>query len=158
MTKQVLDIKACDNIYLYKSFHAVLNDMLIYLKDRYGESAVKEYLRRFARSYYSPLTEDLKQGRLSSLKEHFDKVYGDEGAEYHLQYSDDELVLTVKECPGIRYLRDSGKSPSDMYIETLRAIHGEICKETPFEYELLSYDPETGASKERFYRAGSAGN
>ena len=45
---------ASDNVYLHKDFHGALSAGIEYLHQRYGEDAVREYLRRFTLAFHAP--------------------------------------------------------------------------------------------------------
>ena len=66
MPKEVMRRNAKDNKYLHKDFHGALSVGLDYVKNNYGEEAVREYLRQFAEAFYSPLKEDLIRRGCSS--------------------------------------------------------------------------------------------
>jgi hypothetical protein len=144
--------KAADNVYMQKDFHGALNQALIYIEEHFGAAAVQEYLYQFARSFYSPLTRRLQEKGLEALKEHFSAIYELEDADFRIELSADELVLTVLRCPGVMHIRRMGLPLSPHFVETTRTVNEAICGGTPFRAELLEYDPETGRSVMRFSR------
>jgi len=144
--------RASDNVYLHKDFHGALNQALIYIEERFGAEAVREYLREFARTFYGPLTADLRERGLEALRAHFARIYGLEGAPFSVSVSPDELVLSVPACPAVARIRDMGLRVSPSFIETTRTLHAAVCEGTGYCYELLEYEPQTGRSVERFSR------
>jgi hypothetical protein len=46
--------------------------------------------------------------------------------------------------------------PSALYSETSNTVYRTICKGTPFVFELLEYDNETGRSKMKFSRRSAS--
>jgi hypothetical protein len=152
MPKEVIHRKASDNQYLHKDFHGALSVGLDYVRQHFGDEAVREYLRQFARSYYAPLTEDLRRRGLVALKEHFEKVYADEGGPASIRLSDDELRIDVEACPAVTHMRGHGYSVSPLFHETSKTVNEAICEGTPFAAALIDYDPQTGRGVQRFYR------
>jgi hypothetical protein len=150
--KQVMRRKAADNIYLHKDFHGALNQALIYVEKNFGVEAVREYLHQFARAFYSPLTERLREVGLAALKKHFKGIYAIEGAECRVEESQDELILRVPRCPAVTHIREMGLPLSPLFYETTGTVNETICEGTPFRAELLEYDQETGRSVQRFSR------
>jgi hypothetical protein len=150
--KQVMRRKAADNVYLHKDFHGAMNQALVYLEEHFGAEAVREYLRQFARAFYSPLTRRLKDEGLEALKEYFAAIYKLEGAECRIELSADKLVLTVPRCPAVMHIRRMSLPLSPHFIEATRTVNEAICEGTPFAAELLHYDPTTGRSVQRFTR------
>ena len=152
MTKEVMERNASDNEYLHKDFHGALSNGLTYLAQRYGEQAVRDYLRQFALPFYAPLTEDIKNRGLKALQEHFEKIYATEGGEIEIDFTEECMELRVKRCPAVTHMREKGYQISPLFYETERTVNKTICEGTPFEAELVEYDTETGKSVQRFSR------
>ena len=152
MSKETVTRKASDNPYLHKDFHGALSTGIEYLHQCYGEQAVRNYLRQFARSFYKPLTEDVKKRGLAALKEHFERTYRTEGAEAAFRLSEDELVIGVPRCPAVTHMREHGYKVARLFVETTRTVNEAICEGTPFAAELAEYDEQTGGCVQRFFR------
>ncbi|MGI6537506.1 MAG: hypothetical protein ACOX22_04065 [Caldicoprobacterales bacterium] len=154
MAKEVMERRASDNKYLHKDFHNLMNLGIEYIREKYGEDSVREYLARFAKAYYAPLKSALLKKGLIAVKEHYEKIYETEEALdfVSMSLSEDELIINVEKCPAVTHMRKSGVTPSPLYYELIKTVNEVICEETPFGFELLSYDQETGASRERFFR------
>ena len=152
MPKQVMDRRAADNQYLHSDFHGALSSALIYLHERFGDEAVREYLRRFARSFYAPLREDMQRRGLAAIAERLRRVYEDEGARVQIDLSEDELTVRVEACPAVTHMRAQGYAVSPLWHETIHSVNEAICEGSAFAFELLDYDEQTGASTGRFYR------
>lgn len=152
MTKKVMDRKASDNEYLHKDFHGALSNGLQYLGEKYGEDAVREYLRKFTRTYYAPLISDIKKRGLTALKEHFEKIYEIEGEKVDIKLSDSELTIRVYKCPAVTHMRARNMAVSGLFYETSRTVNETLCEGTDFSAELIDYDKDTGSCIQRFYR------
>ena len=99
MPKQIMHRTASDNEYLHQDFHGALSAGIEYLHENYGEDAVREYLWRFARTFYAPLTEAIKTRGLIVIEEHFRKIYDLEGGVVRYASSEHELRIEVEACP-----------------------------------------------------------
>lgn len=152
MAKLVMERRAADNPYLHKDFHGALNCGIAYLHRQFGAEAVREYLREFVRRWHAPLRERLAAEGLGALKRYFEAVYSLEGASVRFEEGPDELVLHVEACPAVMHLRRLGAEISPLFVETTRTVNEALCEGTPFGAELLSYDPQTGRSTQRFFR------
>lgn len=152
MPKEVMRRKAADNVYSHKDFHGALSAGIEYLHERYGDEAVREYLRGFAATYYGPLIAALRERGLIALKEHFERIYAAEQGDIRLTCSDDELVLEVEACPAVRHMRGRSYAVARLFSETGKAVYEGICEGTPFAVEVLEYDDATGRSRVRFHR------
>jgi hypothetical protein len=144
--------QAADNAYLHRDFHAALNLGLRYLREHFGPEAVRDYVREFARTYHAPLRDRLMGGDLAALAEHIRHIHATEGADVEIELSADGLVVRVPFCPALRHIRLLGQEPDETFIETTRSLNEGLCEGTPFAAELLHYNPDTGASVQRFVR------
>jgi len=152
MARQVMRRRASDNVYLHRDFHGALSAAIQYLEDRFGEEAVRQYLRAFAGAYYAPLKEALRSRGLVALEEHFRKVYEAEGGEVECRLREEELLITTRSCPAVTHMRARGYPVARLFHETIRTVNEALCEGTPFAAELLRYDARTGAAVMRFRR------
>lgn len=143
---------AADNEYLHKDFHGALSGGLDYLKENYGPDAVIEYLQEFTDNYFGPLKEKLRSEGLMAVKDHFEKIYQIERGQADFELSDDELLITVAQCPAVMHMRSQNYQISDMWVETTRTVNERLCEGSDYSFDLEKYDPQTGASVQRFYR------
>jgi hypothetical protein len=152
MAKEVMRRTAADNLYLHKDFHGALSTGIEYLHEHYGADAVRDYLRRFASTYYAPLSAALRERGLIAMKEYLEHMYEIEGGDISLAWSDDELMLEVAACPAVAHMREHGYRVARLWSETTRAIYEAICEGTPFAVEVVEYDDATGRARVRFCR------
>ena len=152
MPKHVMRRSAADNVYLHRDFHGAMSTAIQYLEDTYGPEAVREYLRQFAKVYYAPLRDAIRERGLVALKEHLEAIYELEGSEVRIVCCDDELLLEVAACPAVTHIRRRGDRVARMFVETTSTVNEALMAGTPFAFELLEYEEETGRSRQRFYR------
>ncbi len=155
MPKEVMRRTAADNPYLHKDFHGAMSTGIAYLHERYGEEAVRKYLRQFVEAYHAPLKEAIRRRGLAALQEYLERTYGIEGGDIEIACSEDELVLKVAACPAVTHMREHGYPVADLWVETDGTVNKQLCEGTAFAFELLEYDSETGRSVQRFYRRAS---
>jgi len=154
MAKEVMARNASENKYLCKVFHNILNLGLEYLRENYGDEAVREYLTQYANAFYVPLKQHIDQYGLTAIKEYFQRVYEAEEFADAISFSEssEELIIQISRCPAVTFLRENGKDISPIFIETTRVIGEALCEGSSFAYSLESYDDSDGASVQRFYR------
>lgn len=150
--KEKLERRAADNTYFHPDFHGALSCGIEYLHTHYGAEAVRDYLRTFALTFYAPLRAELMSRGLDALKDHFETLYREEGSETVFTLSADELVIRVAACPAVRHMRTKDYPVARLFHETTRTVNEALCEGTPYTAELLTYDPETGRSVQRFSR------
>ena len=153
--KLVMDVKASDNEYFHRDFHISGDRGLRYVGEKYGDDAVREYLRRFTESYFAPLIGKIKASGLSALKEHIENIYSIEKCPGNVTCDLENGVLSVKvsECPGAVYMKSCGYDPSKWYIENTRTVNRVIAENSGYEFELTSYDESNGAAEYIFSKA-----
>lgn len=144
--------RASDNPYLHKDFHGILSAGLIYLEKEYGAAAVGDYLRNFTRRYHAPLREAIRDEGLAPLRAYLERVYGDEGAQYTLTESAEELTLELAANPALMHLRRNGYPVSPLFHDTTDTVYGTLCEDTPWAFENTLHDPVTGAARLRFFK------
>lgn len=152
MPREIMERRASDNVYLHKDFHGALSTGIEYLHTRFGEEAVRDYLRQFTSAYYSPLKKRLCKNGLSTLKDYFENMYANEDGEITTTLNDNELVISVRSCPAVMHMRGHGYTVAKLFRETTETVNSTLCDGTPYEAELVEYDEETGKSVQRFSR------
>lgn len=152
MPKQSLTQKASDNPYFHKDFHIAFNYGIEYIHKKFGEEAVREYLIQFARSLYAPLMKAIKEKGLVAIKDHYERIYKIEGADFDMDYSEDELLIRLSSSPAVMYIKSKGYVVSQLFSETVDAVNKTICESSQYEFEMLEYKEENGAYILRFYK------
>lgn len=152
MAKEIMERRASDNEYLHRDFHRALSTGLDYLGDRYGEQAVRDYLRQFARVFYAPLREAVMRQGLVALKKHFERIYTTEGGAVEIELSEDRMTLYTAASPAVTHMRRTGCAVSPYFVETIRTVNEALCEGTGFIAELVAYDETSGGSVQRFMR------
>lgn len=150
--KLVMERRAADNAYLHPDFHGALSVGLEYIQTHYGDDAVRDYLRQFARQFYAPLTAALRERGLIAMREHLEQLYAVEGGHVELTMTEDELTMTVDQCPAVQHMRARELPVSPLWHETTRTVYETICEDTSTTFEMIDYEPQTGACRARFSR------
>jgi hypothetical protein len=152
MPKEIITRHAADNAYLHKDFHGALSTGIAYLEQRYGAEAVRDYLHRFAATFYADVTQAINERGLIALREHLERIYKIEGGQIAIICSDNELLLEVEACPAVTHMREHDYAVAPLFYETSKTVYAAICEDTPFVSEWLRYDAGSGRSAVRFFR------
>lgn len=150
-TKKVLERKASDNEYMHKDFHGALCYAIKYLDETYGQDATEEYLEQVAITFFSPLTEKLKNEGLKALREHWQNIFSRENGKFNLNYENDILVLEVEECPAISHLKKIGQLFTDRYCQTTVIVNKTICREAGYKCSC-EFESGTGKCVQKFWK------
>ena len=152
MPKKTITQTASDNTYFHPDFHVALNYGINYLHKKFGAKAVKEYLTQFANNYHDPLKKALMEKGLFAIKDHYEKIYEIEGAVFEMNFTQDDLVIHLSESPAVMHIKAEGHSVSSLYQETVITVNKEICRNTPYDCEVIEYENKNGAYKLRFFK------
>ena len=154
MEKLYIERKASDNKYLHKDFHVTADIGISYVGKNYGDDAVKEYLRDYAKSFYKLLAEEVKEKGLKILEEDFKNVYSkEEWIEYlHTELKDDSLKITVKKCPAVTFMKSTGHTPSKWYKETTYTTYEILAQMCNLDFAVNYYHDEDGSTEFVFRR------
>jgi hypothetical protein len=155
MAKEFMYRAAADNAYLHRDFHGALSVGIDYLDQTLGAAAVKDYLFEFARTFYAPLTSELKRRGLSALRDHYRRVFQLEGGQVDFTESLDELIVDVSESPAVHHMRRQGYPVARLFHETIQSVGAGICEGTEYESELMLYHEASGGYRQRFFRSPS---
>lgn len=152
--KLSMDRLASDNEYFHRAFHISKNRGLDYLGTHWGTAHVITHLTRFTRVFYAPLISRIRQNGLSELQAHIENTYlaekTPELVTCHL--TDTNLHVSVSKCPGIAFIRAAGYEVSPWYKEEISTVFRVIAEDAGYQFQLLSYDLESGACEYRVYR------
>ena len=144
---------ASDNKYLHRDFHGILNLGIEYLQEQYGKESVIEYLQEYTKVFHKPLIDDIKASGLGAIERYFTKIFDIEevSPDLSFEHGTDELTVIIAKCPAISHMSKTNIAPAEMFIETTRTISQTLADESGLSYELISYDEQTGASKQKFF-------
>ena len=149
---KIIERKASDNKYLHRDFHISMNMLMEYICKEYGSAALIEYLVQFAQEFHSKRKECMQKGDLGCLEKYFREVYEKEEWPVQIDFKNDVIVISQESCPGISHLQKSGHKPIEQYIETYTTVYRTLCQDTPYEYVMESFNPDTGKCRQRFQR------
>lgn len=149
---KIMSRKSSDNKYLHKDFHISMNLLMEYIYNNFGKDKLIEYLKQYTRTYHKPLHEKMKIGDLDAIASYIKGIYEEEEWTVKVEQDENKVVIEQETCPGISHIMSKGGNPIADYMETYNTVYNTLCENTPFEYELVFFDKETGACKQLFKR------
>lgn len=149
---QVMDRRAGDNEYFHPGFHSSMNRGIRYVGDNYGMESVREYLQRYTRNVYRNTVADMKQRGLDALEERIRHTYEKEHACDVLTLTNDgsSLTVSVRECPGVKFLKEIGQEVSRWYRYTTEVVMETLAQEGNLAFAMDHYDESNGAARYHF--------
>ncbi|MBR2837863.1 MAG: hypothetical protein IKE55_03695 [Kiritimatiellae bacterium] len=121
---------------LHRDFHASILDGANYMRDNYGEEALREVVFSTGTQVYRTLHEKLVAGDPSELLAWWRYYLDREGADYSLEETADGAVLTVRDCPALRHLERRGIPGGKGLCAVTRILNEAFCSGSPYEIAL----------------------
>lgn len=149
----IMERSASDNKYLHRDFHVTADIGLSYVGEHFGDTGVREYLTRYAKSFYKNLAEEVRAGGILQIKDYIYKIFAAEEREDYVSFDFDgeTLLVKIKKCPAIEAMRELSHTPSRWYGETTKTVYPVLAEMSEIGFELISYDEETGAAEFKFF-------
>ena len=121
---------------LHRDFHASILDGVNYVRDNYGDEALREVLFETGTKVYKTLHEKLVAGDPSELIAWWRYYMDREGADYTLEEMDGGAVLTVRDCPALKHLKNRKIEGGKMLCTATRILNEAFCSNSPYEIIL----------------------
>ena len=150
----VMDRKASDNEYFHRDFHSSLNMGIEYVGAHYGKAAVEEFLTRYTQNVYKPEIEAIHKEGLSAIQKKILDTYKKEHAEGAVSTSLDSsaLYVTVKYCPAVKHLHETGRTVSSWYPYTTEVVMKTLADAGNLHFSFDQYEESTGAAAYHFWK------
>ena len=121
---------------LHRDFHASILDGANYMRDNYGEEALREVLFNTGTQVYKTLHEKLMAGDPSELIAWWRYYLDREGSDYSIEETADGAVLTVRDCAALNHL-DVRRIPGGKGLcAVTRMLNEAFCSGSPYEIVL----------------------
>ena len=140
--------------YLHPDFHVSMALCLKYGYEQYGEEGLREYLTQYTLAFHKPLLAKAKKTGLAAIAEYLGWLYATEEAPdaLELSLSENALDVTVRYCPAVKHFKTRDFVPHECFEMSTSVVYDVIAKESGFNFEMLSYDHDTGVAKFRFFK------
>ena len=135
---------------LHRDFHASILDGANYVRDNYGEEALREVVFETGTKVYKTLHEKLKAGDKSELLAWWRYYMDREGADYILEETPDGAVLTVKKCPALKHLENRKIEGGKGLCSMTRILNEAFCCGSP--YEIILEETGDGSCRQTLRR------
>ncbi len=145
---KILDIRASENEYYHLDFHRSMNSVINYVGENHGISAVEDYLGRYTRNVCLKQMTDIETRGIDAIADKIRDTYEKEKSPDAVELVRDggKLTVNVKYCPGVKYLKDTGRIVSPWYRYTTEVVMKALSEKAGVSFKMLSYDEETGAA------------
>ena len=121
---------------LHRDCHASILDGANYVRDNYGDEALREVLFETGTKVYKSLHEKLVAGDPSELIAWWRYYLDREGTDYTLEVTPSGAVLTVRDCAALKHLEDRKIPGGRGLCAATRLLNEAFCSGSPFEIVL----------------------
>lgn len=142
-------VLGADKEYFHPDFHSSMNMCMEYLGSHFGTEEVEAFLMSYARSYYADVIADIKAHGLAAVEDYLRQIYRAEKAEevLHIQRSEDHLLVSITACPGVTYLRQTGRVVSRWYPCGAEVVLRTIAGDSGLQLSVTDYEVLTGKTE-----------
>ena len=123
---------------VHKDFHGLFCATLHYLIDNYGADSVKTVLKKTAQNVYKTMHESLKKGDPDELIEFWEYYLTRENGKFSVEKNDNEIILTVHDCPALRHLVALGQPNDHILCEGTKIFLSALTEGSDFESDVKS--------------------
>ena len=121
---------------LHRDFHASILDGANYVRENYGEAALREVIFNTGTKVYRTLHEKLVAGDPSELIAWWRYYLDREGSDYMLAETVDGAVLTVRDCAALKHLENRKIPGGKGLCAATRLLNEAFCSGSPYEIVL----------------------
>ena len=149
---EIMHREAAQNEYFHRDFHSSMNMGIDYIGEHYGMDGVREFLQIYTEHVYASVLNAMQRDGLTAIRAKIENTYQKERAFDVLQIVQDDksLHVSVRECPAVRHLRETGRRVSKWYRYTTEIVMKTLAEKGGFRFCMETYDEANGAAAYRF--------
>lgn len=133
-------------------FYTAVNATFRFIERKLGPAGLRSYWLDLGRHYYTPVTQRWLAGGLNSVAAHWRAFFAAEpGAEVEVHETDQEVVVEVKTCPAIRFLREHGREIVPCFCQHCYHVSTAMGEAAGIEIRLSGGN---GRCSQRFAKSG----
>ncbi len=135
-------------------FYTAVNATFRFIEKQFGIEGLRRYWAEMGSRYHAPVTERWRAGGLAAVAGHWRAFFAAEpGAEVEVEVRQDEneVVVEVRACPAINYLRRHGREIVPYFCQHCHFVSAAMGAGAGIEVRICGGD---GSCTQRFAKAG----
>ncbi len=133
-------------------FYAAVNATFRFIERKFGIEGLRRYWTEMGSRYYAPVTERWRAGGLAAVAEHWRAFFAAEpGAVVEIRREESEVVVEVRTCPVITYLRGHGREIVPHFCQHCHFVSAAMGSGAGIEVRVCGGN---GTCTQRFAKAG----
>lgn len=118
-------------------FYFAINATFRYILDNHGEQALIGYWRAMGERYFAPLSERFRAGGLDEVERYWRAFFDKEpGGDVRVEQSDDRVLVDVRDCPAIGWLRANGREIVPLYCQHCHHVSSAVASSAGLAFAL----------------------
>lgn len=118
-------------------FYFAINATFRFILDKYGEQALIDYWRAMGEEYYATLAVRFREGGLEEVERYWREFFANEpGGAVEVSKHEGAIIVDVKVCPAIRWLRDNGRAVVPQYCRHCHHVSTAISERAGLTFKL----------------------
>ncbi|MES2596791.1 MAG: hypothetical protein V4662_15720 [Verrucomicrobiota bacterium] len=133
-------------------FYTAVNATFRFIEKQFGNDGLKRYWTELGRGYYAPVTQRWGEGGLTAVAAHWKAFFAAEpGSDVVVTEGESEVVLEVRTCPAIRFLREHGREIVPCFCQHCYFVSSAMGEGAGMEVRIRGGN---GTCEQRFAKAG----
>lgn len=121
------------NVHL--DFHGATNTTIDYIIANYGVGVMDEIFVKVGKDVYADIRGQLAEGNGGELVRYWHHFFDRENADYEIEVSEDEIVLTVRHCTAYHHVKKIAPAVSPHFCDQTIRVNEAMAQGTPFEID-----------------------
>jgi hypothetical protein len=117
---------------VHMDFHGASNTTIDFIIKNYGIEAMDDIFARVGKDVYADIRKHLLAGNAGELVKHWRHFFDREGADYSIEVSEDEIVLTVKHCTAYHHVKKIALKVSEHFCDQTIKTNVAMADGSPF--------------------------
>lgn len=133
-------------------FYSAVNATFRFIERKVGREGLLRYWTELGRNYYAPVTQRWQVGGLGAVADYWRAFFAAEpGAVVEVTEEAEQVVVEVRTCPAIQFLRDHGREIVPCFCQHCFHVSTAMGEAAGIEIRLQGGN---GSCTQRFAKAG----
>lgn len=120
---------------VHMDFHGATNTTIDFIVKNYGIEVMDEIFAKVGKHVYADIRAHLMAGNAGELVKHWRHFFDREKADYKIEVSDDEIVLTVQHCTAYHHVKKIAPQVSPFFCDQTIKTNAALAEDTPFSIQ-----------------------
>ena len=120
---------------VHMDFHGATNTTIEFIIKKYGLDVMNDIFSKVGKNVYKNIRENIKNGDIEVLAQHWSYFFDREGADYSIDFKEEEIVLTVHRCTAYEHVKKLTGLVSPHFCDQTIKTNEALSEGTPYIIE-----------------------